>query len=258
VELEEVVRRDRTVIIAGLVAVVGIAWIYLVKSAVDMRAMAAMDAQMAAMGMADMHAWGAADWVALFVMWAVMMAGMMLPSAAPVILLVLGVYRRRGDADARRSAAAFTAGYMAVWTAFSAAAAAVQVVLHRAALLSPDMSSHAARFAALLLVGAGVYQWLPVKGACLTHCQSPLGFLTSEWREGAAGAFTMGARHGGFCVGCCWALMALLFVLGVMNLLWVAAITAFVLIEKVLKRGVLLGRLAGVLLMAWGLLELIV
>jgi len=250
--LEQIIRRDRLTTLLGLAAMTLLAWLYLVKEAASMQSMA-MDARMhAAMGMADMHAWGVADWLALFVMWAVMMAAMMLPSAAPVILLVLAAYRRRGDRRARASSAAFIGGYLLAWTTFSGVAAAVQVGLHRTALLTPGMASGSARLAGAILLMAGVYQWLPVKNMCLTHCQSPLGFITRYWRDGAVGGLTMGVRHGLFCVGCCWALMSLLFVVGVMNLIWVAAIAAFVLVEKLAPRRAPVARLAGVLLIIWG------
>lgn len=253
--LERLIRRDRLTVLLGLAAITLLAWIYLFRAGAGMQSMA-MDARMhEAMGMADMHVWGIGDWVGLFVMWAVMMAGMMLPSAAPVILIVLGTYRRRGDRRARVSAAAFVTGYVLAWTAFSALAAAAQVALHRAALLSVEMSTRSTLLAGAILAVAGVYQWLPIKKACLTHCQSPIGFLATHWREGVDGALTMGLRHGALCVGCCWALMALLFVMGVMNLLWVAAIAAFVLLEKLAPQEALVGRLAGVLLVLWAVFE---
>lgn len=236
----------------GLAAMTALAWTYLVREAAGMHSMA-MDARMhAAMGMADMRAWGLADGLGLFVMWAVMMAGMMLPSAAPVVLLILSVYRRRADRHARLSAAAFIGGYLFVWTLFSAVAAAAQTGLHRAALMTPDMAGASGLLGGAILVMAGVYQWLPIKNTCLTHCQSPLGFITQHWQEGPSGGFRMGMRHGVFCVGCCWALMALLFVVGVMNLTWVAAIAAFVLAEKLTPNVRYLGRVTGVLLILWG------
>jgi predicted metal-binding membrane protein len=250
--MERIIRRDRLTTVIGVAAMTVVAWLYLMREAASMQSMA-MDARMhAAMGMADMHAWGAADWLALFVMWTVMMAGMMLPSAAPVILLVLAVYRRRGDRRARVSSAAFAGGYLLAWTTFSGLAAATQVGLHRTALLTPEMASGSATLAGAILLLAGVYQWLPVKNMCLTHCHSPLGFITRYWREGAGGGLRMGVRHGLFCVGCCWALMTLLFVVGVMNLIWVAAIAGFVLIEKLAPREARLARVAGALLILWG------
>jgi predicted metal-binding membrane protein len=143
-------------------------------------------------------------------------------------------------------------GYLVAWTAFSGVAALAQAALHAAALMSSAMVSQSAMLAGGIFIVAGAYQWMPLKNACLAHCRSPLHFLAREWREGAAGGFLMGLRHGLFCVGCCWALMTLLFAAGVMNLLWVAAITAFVLVEKLLPPGRLVGRIAGTLLMCWG------
>jgi len=161
----------------------------------------------AAMGMADMHAWGLADWAGLFIMWAIMMVAMMLPSAAPVILLVLGVYRRRVDPQARSAASAFIAGYLVAWTFFSVAASVAQVGLHRLALLAPDMRLSSSVLSGVLLIVVGLYQWLPIKNTCLAHCQSPIGFLSQYWREGTIGGLWLGLRHGMFCVGCCWLLM---------------------------------------------------
>jgi predicted metal-binding membrane protein len=218
--------------------------------------MAATESKMhMAMGMPEMAQWGQAELLALFVMWAVMMVAMMLPSAAPVILLATAAYRRRGS-HARTAATAFVSGYIVVWTAFSAAAALAQFGLHRAALLSPNMSSSSAALGGVILMLAGIYQWLPIKQACLTHCRSPLGFLGTEWREGVAGAFVMGARHGMFCLGCCWALMLLLFVVGVMNVLWVAVLAVVVLLEKLAPRGERIARAIGAALFVWGLFVL--
>lgn len=250
--VERLIRRDRLIVVLALAGVMLLAWFYLVRMAEGMRA-AATEADMhAAMGMADMAAWSTADVVALFLMWAVMMAGMMLPSAAPMILLVVSTYRRRDGRYARMATAAFAGGYLVAWTGFSLVAALAQAALHAAALMSSAMVSQSTVFAGMVFLAAGAYQWMPLKHACLTHCRSPLQFLTEEWREGVAGAFRLGLRHGLFCVGCCWVLMALLFAAGVMNLLAVAAIGAFVLVEKVLPHGPLVGRLAGVLLVAWG------
>ena len=250
-------RRDRLLMAIGLTVTTVLAWIYLLRAAGAMNAMAAEARMHAAMGMADMRMWGASDWLGLFVMWAVMMVAMMLPSAAPMILLVLGVYRRRGDEQARVSAAMFVAGYVLVWTAFSAVAATLQIGLHRAALLAADMQFSSAAISGAVLIVAGVYQWLPIKNVCLTHCQSPLRFLSEHWREGARGGLTMGLDHGLFCVGCCWLLMVLLFVLGVMNLFWIAALAAFVLLEKLAIRGVVITRAAGVAAFVWGVYLLV-
>jgi predicted metal-binding membrane protein len=256
--LERVIRQDRLVVAGGLLAMTLLAWLSLWQMAADMASMGAEAERHAAMGMVmpDMRAWGMADFFWLFLMWTVMMVAMMLPSAAPLILLVVGTYRRRGN-DARWFTAAFASGYLAAWVAFSAIAALAQTVLHRTALLSPSMASGSVWLAGGILVAAGVYQWLPVKTACLTHCRSPIHFLTRDWREGATGALIMGLHHGWFCVGCCWALMTLLFVIGVMNVLWVAIIAAFVLVEKLANRGALFGLFAGLLCAIWGVYVLV-
>jgi predicted metal-binding membrane protein len=146
----------------------------------------------------------------------------------------------------------FLLGYLVVWSAFSLAAAVAQWALHGAALLSPMMKSSSPLLAGALLVFAGVFQWTPWKHACLNHCRSPLQFLLHDWREGPGGALAMGMKHGAFCAGCCWMLMALLFVAGVMNMLWVAAITILVLLEKVAPRGWRLDHVVGAILVAWG------
>jgi predicted metal-binding membrane protein len=248
---ERMIRRDRLIMVAGLVAVLALSWTYLVTTGRGMQSMLSEGEMHAAMGMPEMQSW-TRELAALFVMWTVMMVGMMLPSATPLILLILGVYRRRDDRHTRLNSVLFVGGYLLAWTAFSLAAASGQILLHRAALLSAAMVARSGFLGAGILIIAGLYQLLPVKNACLAHCRSPLTFLTHHWREGPGGAIYMGFFHGLFCVGCCWALMALLFVAGVMNLLWVAAIAAFVLVEKVTRQGLLLGRVAGVLLILWG------
>jgi predicted metal-binding membrane protein len=146
----------------------------------------------------------------------------------------------------------FLFGYLAVWTGFSAVATLAEWGLHQAALLSPAMAATSPTLNGGLLIAAGVFQWTPLKSACLKGCRSPLTFLMSEWREGAAGAFIKGLRHGAFCVGCCWVLMALLFVAGVMNLFWVAVIALFVMAEKILAKGELLGHVTGIALLIAG------
>jgi predicted metal-binding membrane protein len=205
------------------------------------------------MAMPQMQTWGWVDLVLLFVMWAVMMVAMMVPTAAPMILIFAKVNRQRRERQQPFvSTAVFLAGYLLVWSGFSLLATLAQWGLHSAALLSPMMVSTSAVLGGVLLVAAGIFQWTPLKYACLTHCRSPLSFLMTDWREGTRGALVMGLKHGSYCTGCCWFLMALLFVAGVMNLLWVATITAFVLIEKTVPRGDLVGRIAGVILVVAG------
>jgi predicted metal-binding membrane protein len=243
--------RDRAIVGAGLAGVTLLAWLYLFHMA---SAMAEMERH-AAMGMAMpfMQDWGAVDLLLLFLMWVVMMVAMMLPSAAPMILMFTTIERRRPETlrpIARTGL--FILGYVMTWTAYSALAVVTQWGLHSAALLSPAMVSTSPYLGGALLIAAGIFQWTPLKAACLTSCRSPVAFLLSEWRDGARGALRMGARHGTYCVGCCWALMALLFVAGVMNLVWVAGIAAFVLLEKVVPAGDHLGRVAGLVLVVAG------
>jgi predicted metal-binding membrane protein len=178
---------------------------------------------------------------------------MMLPSAAPMLLLYAKAVRgknRTHGALARTSL--FAAGYAVAWAGFSLLATFAQWALHALALLSPEMVSTSAKLGGALLIVAGVFQWTKLKHACLSKCRSPLGFFMSEWRDGVRGAWVMGLRHGIYCVGCCWALMALLFVTGVMNLLWIAAISIFVLLEKIAPAGHWVARISGILLVAAG------
>lgn len=187
---------------------------------------------------------------AALLMWSAMMAVMMLPATAPTLAL----YHRAqpGAPAAAARTAGFAVGYLAVWTGFSAAAAALQVWLRHASLLSPSLAPARAWLAGVLLVAAGAYQLTAWKRACLSHCQSPLAFLMTHWRPRIRGALVMGLTHGVFCTGCCWALMLLLFAFGVMDARWIAALAAYVLIEKHLWRGPLLPRLSGVALLGAG------
>jgi predicted metal-binding membrane protein len=240
--LETILRRERLITGGCLAAMVALAWLYLAHTKM---AMPEMD--MPGMVMLDLHQWGPTTVLLLFVMWTVMMVAMMVPSAAPMILAFLTVNQRR-QAAARPlvPVTIFLLGYLAVWTAFSAVATLAEWGLHQAALLSTTMTATSTALNGGLLIAAGIFQWTPLKRACLKGCRSPLSFLMSEWRDGAVGAFVMGLRHGTYCVGCCWFLMALLFVAGVMNLLWVAVIALFVMAEKISPKGELLARVAGV------------
>ena len=214
--------------------------------------MAGMD--MPAMQMSGFDSWNLSALLLLFLMWAVMMVAMMVPSAVPMIQGFVAVNERRRNASRPViPVGVFVLGYIVAWTSFSAAAALAQWGLHRAALLSPMMVSTSPILSGGLLLAAGIFQWTPLKRACLRNCRSPLTFLMSGWRDGTAGAFFMGLHHGAYCVGCCWALMVLLFVVGVMNLLWVAVIALFVIAEKVLPRGELIAHIAGVALVVVGI-----
>jgi predicted metal-binding membrane protein len=247
-------RRDRLIVLGGLLGIAALAWGYMVHEA---RAMAGTGVCCCAgmkMSGPDTGRWSAATMLPLFLMWTEMMVAMMIPSAAPMILMFAGVNRKRREQERPFTpTAVFVLGYLAVWTGFSALAALAQWTLHGLALLSPMMVSTSPVLGGALLLAAGVFQWTPLKNACLNHCRSPLGFLLTDWREGTSGAFLMGLKHGAFCAGCCWFLMALLFVAGVMNIWWVAVISVLVLMEKVAPRGLWLGRLAGVFLAGWGI-----
>ena len=245
---ETVVRRDRIVVLSGLALITALSWAYVSSVASGMQS---MEMEMAMPRMQE--PWGASEFALTFVMWAVMMVAMMTPSAAPMILIFAGVNRRRKKQQAPYvPTSVFLVGYLVVWGAFSVLATSAQWGLHTVSLLSPTMESTSPVLGGVLLLVAGIYQWTPLKHACLSKCRSPLGFVLNEWREGRRGAFLMGLKHGAYCTGCCWFLMALLFVAGVMNLVWVAAIAGFVLLEKVAPAGKRMGQAAGVLLAAGG------
>ncbi|MDX1721673.1 MAG: DUF2182 domain-containing protein [Pseudomonas sp.] len=234
-----------------LLALTALAWLILLQMARDMSAPGGMaDAAMAGMLMP----WSLADALLMFAMWAVMMVGMMLPSALPMLLIYQQMLRKRMPAPQRHLALLlFCSAYGLVWAGFALGATALQWALEQLALLSPGMRSSSTALGAGLLLVAGVYQWLPSKAVCLEHCRGPLHFLLGYWRPGVLGGWRMGLAHGAYCLGCCWALMGLLFVVGVMNLLWVAVIGAFVLLEKNLPHGLWLGRICGLLLLGWSL-----
>ena len=247
--IEGIARRDRLVVLAGLVAAAALAWLYLIDMALDTGgAMGAGDGAMLAM-----QAWSATDGLLMWAMWAVMMVAMMVPSAAPMILIFARVDRSRGAGRPFAATTLFALGYVLVWAAFSVAATAMQWGLQNAALLSPMMVATSTVLGGALFVAAGVYQWTPLKYACLKHCRSPFAFIMGHWRPGRAGAFRMGVGHGAFCLGCCGFVMGLLFVGGVMNLAWVAAITVFVVAEKLLPRGEWVARIGGVAMAAAGI-----
>jgi predicted metal-binding membrane protein len=240
--------QHKAFVIAGLAAVVACAWAYLTSASLDMYGR--MDGAAAWMMEAT---WDAGYLLLIFLMWAVMMVAMMLPSALPTILIFHKTVRNDPEVGSpSRRMFAFVAGYILAWSGFSVAATLLQWGLAEAALLSPMMVSASPWLGGALLTVAGVYQWTPIKHACLRHCRSPLAFLMEHWRPGMHGALRLGLRHGLSCVGCCWALMLLLFVGGVMNLLWIGAITAFVLIEKLAPYGAQGGRLSGLALVIAG------
>lgn len=245
--LESTLRRERLLVICALLAVILASWIYLLTGAGTMQEMGGMLMPMSAAQWTPGHA------LLMLVMWIVMMAAMMLPSAAPMILLYATIARKRRAGGATIAApGVFALGYIAVWSLFSVLAVALQFGLEKASLLSPMMETTSTVLAGAVLIAAGVYQWLPLKQACLRHCRSPFDFVLRRWRESTSGAFMMGMEHGVYCVGCCWALMLLLFVGGIMNLAWISGLALFVLLEKLTPAGRWLARIAGVLLIVWG------
>jgi predicted metal-binding membrane protein len=252
--LGAVLRHDRTLVIAGLAAVIALSWVWLLMGAgLKMDEMDMGGGQIMLMA----PPWTAQYAAMIFLMWVIMMAAMMLPSAAPAILLVVALTKQHGERHAVRASGEFTVGYVAVWGAFSLIATGLQWALDRAGLLSAIMASGSVVLAASLLFAAGLYQLTPLKQACLRRCRSPLEFLTRYWRRDPLGPMRAGAWHGAYCLGCCWMLMALLFVGGLMNMLWIAGLALLVLIEKLTPLGPRLSQLAGVGLMGWGVFLLV-
>ena len=249
--LEQALRRDRAVVVAAVLIIAAIAWTYTVYLAETGMGMGDMEMGMA---MADMRSWSGLDFGLMFVMWAVMMVAMMTPSAAPMLLMFASVNRKRREREAPYvPTGVFLAGYVMMWAGFSLAATAGNWGLHQASLLSSMMGASTNGYlGGTLLLLAGVFQWSPLKYACLKQCRTPMGFLMTSWRDGRGGALRMGLEHGAYCLGCCWAVMLLLFVLGVMNLVWIAALAAFVLAEKVTPKGEWVSRGTGVLMLGWG------
>jgi predicted metal-binding membrane protein len=240
--------RERAVIWTGLGLITLLAWIYLIRmSNMSGAAMPGMD-----MAMPMAHRWTLTDMWLMFVMWAVMMVAMMLPGTIPMLTMYAAIVRSKGIGGGA-NLWVFAAGYVVVWTLFSALATLLQTALQNVSLVSDEMRA-TPLLGGLILIVAGLYQFTPFKSTCLSHCRSPIGFFMSEWREGIIGAIIMGIRHGAYCAGCCWPLMLLLFVAGVMNLLWVAAISALVLVEKVSRYGKPVATAAGAVLVGSGLL----
>jgi predicted metal-binding membrane protein len=242
--------RDRLGLLLGLGCVIALAWAYLLYMGWGMEH---MDVGVNVALMPRMTHWELFDLLLVFLMWAIMMLAMMLPSAAPMILVFAALDRqRREGASHVQRVCAFVAGYVTVWTGFSIFATLVQWGLLEARLVSSMMRSTSPALGATVLIAAGAFQFTRFKQSCLVTCRSPLAFLAAHWRPAIGGAFAMGLKHGAYCLGCCWLLMALLFVLGVMNVVWIAALAAFVLLEKTFPRIVWVGRISGAVLIAWG------
>lgn len=253
--LEAVLRRDRWVLLAALIVILTLAWGWLLAgagmdmSAVEMTAMAGMDGWLM-----QSAVWSPAYAALIATMWWVMMVAMMLPSAAPMLLLFARVNRKDKSVDAPLvPTALFAAGYLVAWGGFSVIATGLQWGLESLRLLSPMLETTNRWLGAGILIAAGLWQLTPLKARCLSHCRSPLGFLAQHWRAGPAGALRMGLEHGAHCLGCCWFLMALLFFGGVMNLYWIVGLAVFVLVEKTVPSGRWVARAVGIALILWGI-----
>ena len=262
VSIEQILRRDRWVVSIALAVIILGAWVYTLAgagmemSAFEMTRHSLMDMD-ASMLAATEISWSPAYALLMLAMWWVMMIAMMLPSATPTILLAAALNRRSNNVDPPFGATGyFTAGYLLTWLFFSAVAVAMQWGLAQANLVSQLMQSSSHWLTGVLLCAAGLWQFTPVKQACLRHCRSPVVFLTERRRSGNRGALLMGIEHGAYCLGCCWFLMTLLFVGGVMNLYWIAGLAAYVLAEKLLPAATWLGRATGVGLVIWGVMVL--
>jgi predicted metal-binding membrane protein len=268
--LEAVLRRERAVAAIAIVVLAALAWAYLWRgagmgmSALEMTAITLFP-HLASDPLAGMPM-RPAGWLTVVAMWWTMMIAMMTPSAAPIVLLYGRVLRQQAP---RQQAAQpqptfappiiLVAGYLAAWLAFSIAAASLQFALVRWGLItSMTLRSGSRALSAAVLLGAGIYQLAPMKRTCLRHCRGPVDFLVRHWRPGRLGAFVMGVRHGTWCVGCCWMLMALLFVGGVMNLAWITLLTLLIAAEKLAPAGAWVSRLAGVALIVWSAATLLV
>jgi predicted metal-binding membrane protein len=245
-------------IVGVLLAVTAVCWAYLLFLRSEMGDMPAlgempMGGSGSVFAMPMTSAWSFGDAVLMWTMWAVMMAAMMIPSASPMIQAYSTTIRSssRVSSAPTGSTPLFVGGYLLAWSGFAAVAAGAQWLLHDAALVDAMGTSTSRWVAGPVLVLAGVYQFSSLKNACLGKCRTPLGFLLSEWRSGRRGAVVMGVHHGSLCIGCCWALMALLFVLGVMNLWWILLVATVVLVEK-MTRSTALPRAIGVMLIVWG------
>jgi predicted metal-binding membrane protein len=257
---EALLKRDRQIVTGGLAIITAVAWWWVLIGAGTGMSTVAMSTWIFPPPLHPplLQEWSLAYAAIMFLMWWVMMIAMMIPSAAPVILLYAHAHRharKHGRIDAASTPAfAFALGYLLSWSGFSASATALQWGLERAGLMHAMMMwSIAPLFTSALLVAAGLYQLTPLKAACLDHCRSPAQFIADNFRPDAMGALGMGLKHGTFCLGCCWLLMALLFAGGIMNLFWIAGLSILVLAEKILPKGAMIARLSGIPLIGAGL-----
>ena len=245
-------KKENIFVILCISILIILSWLYIFNIS-SMKAPGTMDSKLNNIVMPQMEKWTLNDILTTFAMWSVMMIAMMLPSAMPMILVFSAVNKKRHSfGNQFVPTSIFVFGYIIVWVVFSFVAALTQLIIHNFALLSPDIRIINPVLSGIILISAGIYQFTPVKEICLKNCQSPLSFMMGYWRDGKVGAFIMGLHHGLYCAGCCWILMILLFVAGVMNLLWISLIAVFIFLEKVIQRNHLLSYIAGFLLIVWG------
>lgn len=255
-------RRTELLILAAVLTLTALAWGYVSWLAAQMGSSSSPPmAGMPGMDMPGMLSpafvsWTSGHFLFVFTMWAVMMVAMMTPSVTPMVLIYARVAQQSARAGQLIAPAGwFACGYLLAWSLFSALAALAQWALEALALLTPMMAAASHKFGGAVLITAGAYQWLPVKDICLANCRAPLSFLQRHggFQVSATGSLRLGLLHGAYCIGCCWALMAVLFVVGVMNLLWIAALMIIVLLEKVIPGGHYLARSIGCLALAAGI-----
>jgi predicted metal-binding membrane protein len=252
--LEYILKKDRFIVVSGLFVICILSWVYIIYL---YRQMVVMDMNALFFAMPMSPAWSATDFVLLFLMWLVMMIAMMTPSVAPLILIFVMVNRQRKQQQNPFVATGYLlTGYFFVWATFSLLATALQWLLQHVSLLTPEMKTTSKVLGGIILIAAGVFQFTPLKQTCLNYCRTPVDFIHRNWKEGKMGAMRMGIENGIYCVGCCWILMVLLFVSGIMNLLWVALIALFVLIEKASGHIRWIPSIAGAALIIYGVIVL--
>jgi predicted metal-binding membrane protein len=253
--LEYLLKKDRFILVSGLFVIGILSWLYIIYLYRQMEVMD-MNALLFAMPMTPQWTW--TDFVLLLLMWLIMMIAMMIPSVSPLILIFAMINRQRQQRKSPFVPAGYLlSGYFLVWAAFSLIATCLQWLLQQISLLNPEMETTSKVLGAIILISAGVFQFTPLKHTCLNHCRTPFNFIHRHWKEGKLGALKMGVENGMYCLGCCWVLMILLFVSGIMNLLWIAIIALFVLIEKVLPAAKPISFVAGIVLIAYGITILI-
>jgi len=267
--VDAILQRDRLIVVGGLSIVIAAAWLWILFGAgTGMEGSMPADMPMSRMADPSGHSmdgmpmsimtpavWTAGYAALIFSMWWIMMVAMMLPSATPTLLLFARVNRKeKAGGRPYIPTAVFAAGYLTIWGAFSAIATGMQWGLERLGLLFSVMGTGTPNpwLSGAILIAVGAWQLTPIKTVCLRHCRSPFGFLANHWRPGRPGAFRMGLEHGAYCLGCCWFLMGLLFVGGIMNLYWILGLAMFVLVEKTVPMGQWFGRIAGLGLVVWG------